>query len=262
MSDDAAKMARTFNAPAEGYDRLMGRYLPTLAPALADAAGVAPGQRLLDVGCGPGGLTRELVVRAGADAVSAIDPSAQFVEACRVRNPGVDVREGFAESLPFTDDAFDSALSSLVVGFMSDAEAGIREMARVTSPGGTVALCFWDRQDMPALQVFGAAARSLDPSMASERKLVGDREGELIALLSAAELTQVAGGSLTARAAYDDFEDWWNPFTLGIGPAGAYCKSLEPDHREALRLACREQFEHPDEPFTLEARAWFARGTA
>jgi hypothetical protein len=114
---------------------------------------------------------------------------------------------------------------------------------------------------MPALQLFGTAARSLDPSIASERKLVGDSEGELIALLSSADLSQVVGASLTASGFYDNFEDWWSPFTLGVGPAGAYCRSLEPGHRETLRLACREQFQRPEEPFTLEARAWFARGT-
>ena len=114
-----------FSAPAEHYDRFMGRYVPTLAVALADAADVASGMRVLDVGCGPGGLTAELAARVGADHVAAIDPAEQFAEACRARNPGADVRVGVAEQLPWGDGEFDAALASLVVAFMRDARAGV-----------------------------------------------------------------------------------------------------------------------------------------
>ena len=133
-----------FAAPAEHYDRFMGRYLPTLAPALADAGQIGPGMRVLDMGCGPGGLTRELAGRVGAENVAAIDPAVQFAQACRERNPGADVREGVAEKLPWADHHFDAALSSLVIGFMADPQAGTAEMVRVTRPGGTVAACMWD----------------------------------------------------------------------------------------------------------------------
>ncbi|MDQ2847176.1 MAG: class I SAM-dependent methyltransferase [Actinomycetota bacterium] len=258
---DPAKVATMFNAPAAGYDRLIGRYLPTLAPALADKAAVGPGMRVLDVGCGPGGLTRELVSHVGAASVAAIDPSAPFVAACRLRNPGVDVREGFAENLPFDDDSFDVALSSLVVGFMTDPVAGIREMARVTRPGGVVTACVWDRQRMTALRMFGQTMVRLDPAVTEDIKRTGDKQGELTELFTAAGLADVDEDSLVATGSYADFEDWWEPFTLGIGPHGAYCQSLDDERREALRLACREQFEAPDLPFTLEARAWCARGS-
>src|SRR4051812_47960050 len=122
----------------------MGRYTRTLAPALTDAAGIAPGMRVLDVGCGPGGLTDVLAARVGAANVAAIDPAPQFAAACRERHPGADVRVGAAEELPWPDGAFDATLASLVVAFMSDADQGVREMARVTRPGGTVAACMWD----------------------------------------------------------------------------------------------------------------------
>ncbi|OJU40227.1 MAG: hypothetical protein BGN97_02670 [Microbacterium sp. 69-10] len=115
---------------ADGYDRLIGRFLPSLAPAFADFAGVETGSAV-DVGCGPGGLTRELARRLGAGSVSAIDPSPPFVAACRERVPGAEVVEGVAEALPFADGAFDSALSSLVVGFMSDAQQGDEELDAV-----------------------------------------------------------------------------------------------------------------------------------
>src|SRR5215207_9495767 len=142
----------------------MGRYAPTLAAALADVAGVAPGMRVLDVGCGPGGLTRELATRVGAPRVAAIDPAPQFVAACRERNPGADVREGAAEELPWADGDFDAALSSLVLGFMRDADQGVREMARVTRPGGTVAACMWDTTagGMTMLRIYWSAARTVD----------------------------------------------------------------------------------------------------
>lgn len=151
-----------FRVPADAYDALIGRFLPTLAPAFADAAGVRAGMRALDVGCGPGGLTAELVRRLGPAAVSAIDPSLPFVQACRSRLPEIDAVVGTAEDLPFGDGQFDVALASLVVPFMTDPVAGVREMARVTVPGGAVALCFWDLARMPTIRTYwgGESCRS------------------------------------------------------------------------------------------------------
>ncbi len=262
MTDISAKLCNTFNAPAEDYDRLMGRYLTTLAPAFADAAGIEPDMRLLDVGCGPGGLTRELVSRVGAEAVSAIDPSPPFVEACRLRNPGVDVREGRAENLPFETDTFDGVLSSLVIGFLSDPDVGVSEMARVAVPGGTIAACFWDLGSMTSLRTFWAGVREVDPTVSGEVARVGTSEGDLVELFARAGLSDVRGGAIAASADYADFEDWWTAFTVGIGPAGAYFTALDEPAREALRLACRRTLGDPQGPFTLDAQAWFARGTA
>jgi ubiquinone/menaquinone biosynthesis C-methylase UbiE len=133
-----------FTAAVENYDRFMGRYATGLAPKFADAAGVRAGMRVLDVGCGPGALAVELAGRVGEDNVAAIDPAPQFAAACQARIPGADVREGVAESLPWDDGTFDAAMCSLVVAWMSDADQGIGEMARVTKPGGTVAAAMWD----------------------------------------------------------------------------------------------------------------------
>src|SRR5829696_6694879 len=133
-----------FSAAAEKYDRFMGRYTRSLAPAFADAAGVAAGMRVLDVGCGPGGLTGELARRVGGENVAAVDPAPQFAAACHERHPEADVREGAGEALPWRDASFDATLCSLVVAFMKDADQGVREMQRVTRPGGTVAACMWD----------------------------------------------------------------------------------------------------------------------
>ena len=142
----------------------MGRYSVPLAPQLADYAGVAAGQRVLDVGSGPGALTTELVARLGADAVSAVDPSEPFVAAAKERHPGVDVRRSAAEQLPFDDREFDAALAQLVVHFMADPVAGLREMARVTRERGVVAACVWDHGGgQGPLSTFWEAARELDP---------------------------------------------------------------------------------------------------
>jgi ubiquinone/menaquinone biosynthesis C-methylase UbiE len=251
-----------FTSAAEHYDRYMGRYTRTLAPALADAAGVERGMRALDVGCGPGGLTHVLTERLGAESVAAIDPAPQFAEACRERHPGADVRVGAAEELPWEDDSFDAALSCLVVAFMADADQGLREMARVTRPGGVVAACMWDLDEggMTMLSTFWAAAKELDPGTVGERVSVGVSRGDIAERLRRAGLEDVADGELEARTDYTDFDDFWEPLSHGVGPGGQHLASLPPEQQERMRELLRAKL--PDEgPFTLTARAWYARGT-
>jgi SAM-dependent methyltransferase len=248
-----------FDVGAEAYDRFMGRYSVGLAAPLADLAGVTAGQRVLDVGCGPGALTAELVARLGPDAVAAVDPSASFVTAARQRNPGVDVRAAAAEALPFGDDEFDAALAQLVVHFMADPVAGLREMARVTRPGGAVAACVWDHAGgQGPLGVFWQAVHALDPDAHDESDLAGAREGHLAELFAAAELVAIEQTLLAVRVDHPSFEEWWEPFTLGVGPAGAYVSALGADDRDQLRDRCRELL--PSPPFTVTARAWTVRG--
>jgi SAM-dependent methyltransferase len=254
-------MPSEFTAAADKYDRFMGRYTRNLAPLFVEAAGIAPGMKVLDVGCGPGGLTSEIAGVVGAENVAAIDPAPQFAAACRDRNPGADVRVGVAEELPWPDDSFDAALASLVVAFMNDADKGIREMARVTRPAGFVAACMWDIAGggMKMLSTFWQAARELDPSAAGERLRAGIQKGDLGDRFRRAGLTGVEEGALEARASYDDFTDFWEPFTFAVGPAGQHLASLSPGDQEKLRDACRERL--PSGAFTLTARAWYARGT-
>jgi SAM-dependent methyltransferase len=252
----------TFASSAEKYDRFMGRYTSSLAPAFADAAGVAGGMRVLDVGCGPGGLTRELARRVGSENVGAIDPAPQFAAACRERHPGADVREGVAEALPWRDGVFDATLCSLVVAFMRDADQGVREMARVTRSGGVVAACMWDVAGggMTMLSTFWAAARALDPEVPDERNRPGVTQGDLGQRFRRAGLQDVVEGELEANADYADFDDFWEPFTFAVGPTGQYLASLPADQQARLREACKTAV--PSEPFSLAARAWYARGTA
>ncbi len=251
-----------FGASAGQYDRFMGRYAPTLAVALADVAGVTSGMRVLDVGCGPGGLTGELTARAGAANVSAIDPAPQFVAACRDRNPAADIRQGVAEQLPWAGGEFDAVLSALVIAFMRDPEQGVSEMARVTRPGGTVAACMWDigGGGMAMLRIFWNAVRQLRPGVAGELPLAGTAEGDLVERFERAGLEHVRGCALTARAQYASFDDFWEPFTFAVGPSGRYLTSLPAGEQERARQACRAQL--PDGPFTLEARAWCALGVS
>jgi SAM-dependent methyltransferase len=249
----------SFAVRADYYDRFMGRYSVQLGPQLADFAGVAPGQRVLDVGCGPGALTGELVERLGAGAVAAVDPSEPFVAAARERHPGVDVRQASAEQLPFADGAFDAALAQLVVHFMSDPVAGLREMARVTRRGGVVAACVWDHAGgRGPLTPLWEAAHQLDPDVEDESRLAGAREGHLVELFAAGGLRDVENDVVVASVEYASFEDWWQPFELGVGPAGAYVARLDGDRRTALRDRCRELL--GEAPFTVHARAWAARG--
>ncbi|TCN58425.1 methyltransferase family protein [Rhodococcus sp. SMB37] len=251
----------SFAGPAEHYDRFMGRYTPSLAVALADAAGVVPGQHVCDVGCGPGGLTRELVTRVGAGNVAAIDPAHRFAVACRERNPGVDVREGVAEELPWPDGAFDTTLSSLVIGFMNDPDGGVREMARVTRPGGAVASCMWDVVGgrMTMLRVFWTAVRQVDPAIIGETRMAGTSEGDIAARFRRAGLLAVVDGTITAEASYVDFDDFWEPFAYGVGPAGQSFVALPEKDKARVRELCREAL--PLGAFTLDAHAWYARGT-
>lgn len=249
----------TFEVAAEAYDRFMGRYSAQLAPQLAEFGGVSAGQRVLDVGCGPGALTSELVRRVGGEAVTAVDPSAPFVAAAKARHPTVNVQSASAERLPFADGAFDAALAQLVVHFMADPVAGLREMARVTRPGGVVAVCVWDHAgDRTPLAVFWRAARELDPGAQDESELAGAREGHLGELLAEAGLKSVQETTIEASIEFSSFEDWWEPFTLGVGPAGAYAKALDDPARTRLRDRCRQLLARP--PFTVHTAAWTARG--
>jgi len=245
-----------FNVGARSYDRFMGRYSNGLGSQMADLAGITAGQRALDVGCGPGALTRELVARLGADAVAAVDPSESFVAAARERNPGVDVRRAAAEELPFADGEFDAALAQLVVHFMADPVAGLKEMARV---GGVVAACVWDHQGgQGPLGVFWDAVRSLDPDARDESDLAGAREGHLAELFAQAGLGELEQTVIAVDVEHETFEEWWEPFTLGVGPAGAHVSGLAPGDRDRLRELCRELL--PAAPFTVTARAWAVRG--
>jgi len=251
----------TFNVPADAYDCFMGRYSSQLSAQLADLAGIEAGQRVIDVGCGPGALTAELVRRLGANAVAAVDPSEQFVEAARTRHPGVDVQLASAEALAFGDDEFDAALAQLVVHFMADPVAGLAEMRRVTRPGSVVSASVWDVGGGRApISPYWKAARELDPNLTGESDRAGSWEGHLAELFEAAGISEVEQAELSATTEYETFDEWWYPYTLGVGPAGAHAQSLSPDELAEVRERCRRLL--PEPPFAFTAYAWAVRGRA
>jgi SAM-dependent methyltransferase len=254
----------SFHRPASAYDRYMGRYGATLASAFVDVVDPGRDDRVLDVGCGPGALTTELVSRLGAGRVSAVDPSPSFAEACAHRLPGVDVRVAQAEALPFADHSFDVVCSQLVLNFLTDRAAGVAQMTRVARPGGTVAAAVWDYAgEMTLLRRFWAAAVALDPSAADHDE--GSRRGvcapgPLRDLWTSAGLTDVRTGSVLAHASYASFDDLWSGFEGGVGPAGAWVVGRDPEGREALRTELRSRLGAGDAPFELPARAWTVVG--
>lgn len=246
-----------FDVGADAYDKFMGRYSVQLSPQFADFGGVAAGDHVLDVGCGPGALTAELLQRGAV--VSAADPSPQFVAAARERYPDVDVQQATAEELPYADGSFDEALAQLVVHFMAEPVHGLSEMARVTRNGGVVAACVWDiAGDRAPITPYWQAAKALDPTTQDERR-AGAGEGQLPELFRQAGLEDVEETPLPVHVQHPTFEEWWLPFTLGVGPAGAHYQQLDPAHQQALEQHLREQLGQPVE---LEARAWAARGIA
>ncbi|HET8587669.1 MAG TPA: class I SAM-dependent methyltransferase, partial [Candidatus Limnocylindria bacterium] len=253
-----------FDVAADAYDRFMGRYSRPLAPLFADFAGLTAAEsmttgRLLDVGAGPGALTGELAQRFGEERVVAVEPSASFVAALRTRLPQVHVAQASAEDLPFADDAFDATLAQLVVHFMRDPVEGLSEMRRVTRPGGTVAACVWDLGGgRSPMSPFWRAAAELDPAVEDETDRPGVSEGHLARLFRQAGLRDIESAELTVHAHHVTFDEWWDPFTGGAGPAGSYLASLDQGAQDRLRDRVQRLIGAP--PVVIEAVAWAARG--
>lgn len=247
-----------FAVSADAYDRFMGRFSQPLAAVFADFAGVRGGL-VLDVGCGPGALTAEL--RSRGARVRAVDPSPSFVAAARERHPEVEVLEAAAEALPFDDAEFDASLAQLVVHFMADPAAGIAQMRRVTRSGGVVAACVWDHEQGPLAAFWRAVAELHEgPGVApGEASRTGQRAGQLDALLRGAGLTDVLERAIEVPVDFEDFEAWWAPFELGVGPAGDHVAGLDPEQRSRLAARCRALLPAP--PFRVRAVARAARGT-
>jgi SAM-dependent methyltransferase len=247
-----------FDVSGDAYGRFMGRYSEPLAVPFASFAGASRGQRLLDVGCGPGALAAHLSSLTDPALVSAVDPAPSFVAAVAQRLPRAQVQRATAEALPFRDGAFDAVLAELVVHFMPDPVAGLREMARVCKPGGHVAACVWDGPS-GALGPFWDAVHVIDPGAEDESDLAGARDGHLVALFTAAGLVDVESCPLTVEVGHPTFEEWWEPYTSGVGPAGDYVAGLDAGGRARLADAARARL--GDGPFTVSATAWAARGS-
>ena len=259
---DAADGARTFLTTGNAYDLFMGRYSRPLAVKFADSVGVTPGMSALDIGCGPGALTTVLVDRLGAAGVAAMDPSLPFVAACTTRHPGVDVRPGRAEEIPFADASVDVAMAQLVLHFVSDPLAAGLEMRRVVRPGGIVAACMWDSaNEMEMLRLFWDSALAVDPNTPGEaRTLRFGGPGEIAELFTGAGLVDVVETTHSVSSTYEVFDELWEGFLGGIGPAGAFCLSLSEAGRSAVRAEMFHRLGEPTGSFALTAVARSAQG--
>lgn len=264
-------MPSIFNAhDAAAYELVMGRWSRLLAPDVVAFAGCAPGQRILDVGCGTGALAEMLLARAPAEVVG-IDYAEDYVAAARRRasDARLSFCRGDACALPFPTAHFDRAIAQLVLPFIPRPDQALAEMCRVTRPGGVVAGAAWEvRGGMPGVRLFMDTAAMLDPAAAALRQrymaVPIAAPGEMAALWRAAGLVEVEEASAHARFGYAGFEDYWAPLMTGEGMMGGYVVTLPPDRRETLRQALRAAYEAGagDGPREFVATAMLCRGTA
>ncbi|HVL54980.1 MAG TPA: methyltransferase domain-containing protein [Burkholderiaceae bacterium] len=262
---DADAQARMF-AAGDAYDRFMGRWSRRLAPAFAEFAGVADGDRVLDVGTGTGALAAAVAAMTSRSEVVGIDPSPGFIAAAtRNAGPRLKLERGDAQALPFPDRSFDRSMALLVMNFVPEPEQALREMRRVTRPGGGVSACVWDYDaGMQMLRIFWDEVVALDPAAEprDERHMKLSRQGQLGALWRKAGLVDVQERPIEIEQAFTSFDDYWSPFVAGAGPAGAYAVSLPEDRRRQLaeRVKARLLGDRNDRAFRLQARAWCVRG--
>jgi SAM-dependent methyltransferase len=263
VADAEAKMF----AASAGYERFMGRWSRLLAPPMIAFAGVKNGDRVLDVGTGTGSLAAAVETRMPGSAIVGIDPSEGFIAYARknAKSNRVSYEVGDAQALKFKDASFNQTLALLVMNFIPDHSKAIAEMRRVTRPRGTVSACVWDYDaGMQMLRYFWDEAVALDPAIEpkDERHMKLSRQGQLGDLWKKAGLLNIKEESLTIDQAYSSFNDYWEPFTKGAGPGGAFVVSLSEDRRRQLEARMRKRLlgDRQDGAFTLKAKAWCVRG--
>jgi SAM-dependent methyltransferase len=250
-----------------GYERFMGRWSQLLAPPFISFAGIKNGQRVLDVGTGTGSLAVAVETRMPASEISGIDPSQAFIAHAKknAKSTRAQFEVGDAQALKFKDASFDQTLALLVMNFIPDHNKAIAEMRRVTRAQGTVSACVWDYDaGMQMLRFFWDEAVALDPAIEpkDERHMKLSRQGQLGDLWKKAGLVNVQEAPLAIDQAFSSFNDYWEPFTKGAGPGGAFVVSLSQDRRQLLETRMRKRLlgDRQDGPFTLTAKAWCVRG--
>ena len=264
-----SSMQQSIFAESAAYERFMGRWSRQVAPLLVRFAGIRDGQAVLDVGSGTGALALAVAQAAPSSRITGVDPSASYVSYAQGRAPTERVRfvVGDAQALQMPDASFDRVLSLFVMNFIPDRAKALREMIRVTRPDGVIAAAVWDYGDgMQMLRVFWDEAVALDPAVAprDERNMPLCKPGELAALWREHGLAQVEEQPITIRMSFSSFEDYWEPFLGGQGPAGAYVANLSATRRDALRSRIRQRLvgTGSDRPIALDARAWAVKGIA
>lgn len=249
------------------YERYVGRWSRRLAPAFLAWLGLAPGRRWVDVGCGTGALCAAIVEQCAPAALTGVDPSQGFLDVARRTLPAqVDLRLGSAASIPLPDGAVEVVVSGLVLNFIPDLPAALREAGRVSVRGGTFAAYVWDYAGrMQFMRHFWDAAVALDPQAAAldeGRRFPVCAPDALRSAITAAGFGDVETTGLEVPTVFGSFDDFWEPFLGGQGPAPAYAMSLDEAGRDRLRERLRERLPiEADGSVALVARAWAVRAT-
>ncbi len=255
-------------ANGNAYERYVGRWSHPIAREFLTWLAVPESSRWLDVGCGTGALSQTIITSASPAEVHGIDTSRNYVGYARekIGDARVAFNVGDAQSLPYTDESYDAVVSGLMLNFLPEPGRAVREMARVTRPGGTVAIYVWDYTDGTQLmRYFWDAAAALDPAardLDEGRRFPLCQPGPLGELFRSDSLVDVVTRPLDVPTTFRDFEDYWSPFLGGQGPAPGYAMSLDEERRTTLREHIRAALPiQPDGSINLTARAWAVRGT-
>jgi SAM-dependent methyltransferase len=263
LRENGAEMGSRFSN-AEAYEYLMGRWSRVLAESFLDFAGINDGERVLDVGCGTGALAASAAARTLRSEIVGIDPVAPFLDYARRRTPDPRVRFdlGDALNIPYRTGSFDRCLSLLVIMFIRDARRAVSEMRRVTRPGGSVAVCVWDKVGMEMNSIFSRAVVELDPAAAQRVQVQGYSEGMLASLWVAHGFSKVEEDALVIPMEFKSFDDFWLPHLGGQGPWASYLSGLSSGALSALQTRLRDKLlaGGSDGPLTLTAKALAVRG--
>ena len=251
----------------DAYEKYMGRWSRRIAPLFLDWLDIAPDAAWIDIGCGTGVLSSAILTKRAPKRVAGIDPSSVFVETAlsRLGDDRFRCTQGSGEALPFADNAFDVAVSGLVLNFVGDKDKAVAEMARVVRPGGTVALYVWDyARHMQLIRYFFDAAIELDPharEFDDGEKAPICRPRPLVSLFERANLVDIAVHGIDIAAEFENFDDYWTPFLGGTGSAPKYCTSLQADAQARLRENLRQRVPTgPDGEILMAIRAGGIKG--
>lgn len=238
----------------------MGRYAHPLAKEFVKSVPLAKGDDVLDIGCGPGALTAELVAAVGADHVSVIDPSPPFLAYCANQYPGITAEVAQAESIPYADHSFDAVMSQLVIHFIGDIDQAGREIVRVAKPGSPVAVCTWNIERMEKINLLPRAAQAAGVEVPPLRVEAFTESGSVGAYLEAIGLNDVEEYTINVTSTYADFEELWAAYLLSIGPLGPWTTVQSDEVKSGIRSAMFRILHEPTGPITLHAEAMAARG--